>query len=103
MIISKNYLNEKELTQLNLMVSAFLDIAELRANENIPMTMQDWIMETDRYLEYNRKEVLENAGKISHEMAKLKVNEVWNGQKVLSNVEKDFLKHVQESAKQLKS
>ena len=55
MIISKNNLEEKELTQLNLMVSAFLDIAEMRANENIPMTMQDWSLETDRYLEYSRK------------------------------------------------
>ena len=103
MIVSKNYLDEKELTQLNLIVSAFLDIAELRASEKVPMTMQDWILETNRYLEYNKKEVLENAGKISHEMAKLKVDEVWSEQKVLSNVEKDFLKDVQESAKMLKN
>ena len=99
MIISKNYLDEKELTQLNLIVSAFLDIAELRASEKVPMTMQDWILETNRYLEYNRKEVLENAGKISHEMAKLKVDEVWGEQNILSTVEKDFLKDVQESTK----
>jgi len=102
MIISKNYLDEKELNQLNLIVSAFLDIAELRASEKIPMTMQDWILETNRYLEYNRKEVLENAGKISHQMAKLKVDEVWKEQKILSRVEKDFLKNVQQSAKDLK-
>ena len=104
MIISKNYLDEKELTQLNLMVSAFLDIAELRANENIPMTMQDWILETDRYLEYNRKEILENAGKVSHKMAKLKVDEVWKEQDLLTTVEKDFLKSIkQETSKIEKS
>jgi len=104
MIISKKYLDEKELTQLNLMVSAFLDIAELRANENIPMTMQDWILETDRYLEYSRKEILENAGKVSHQMAKLKVDEVWEEQDLLSAVEKDFLKSIkQETSKIEKS
>ena len=99
LIISKNYLNEKELNQLNLIVSAFLDIAELRASEEIPMTMEDWILETNRYLEYNRKEVLEHAGKISHEMMKKKAAHVWSEQNVISNVEKDFLKNVQESAK----
>ena len=97
LIISKNYLNEKELNQLNLIVSAFLDIAELRASEEIPMTMKDWILETNRYLEYNRKEVLEHAGKISHKMMKKKAVHVWSEQNVISNVEKDFLKNVQES------
>jgi len=103
MVVSKNYLDEKELTQLNLIVSAFLDIAELRASEEVPMTMQDWILETNRYLEYNKKEVLENAGKISHEMAKQKVDEEWDEQKVLTNVEKDFLKSVQESTKKIRN
>lgn len=103
LIVSKNYLEEKELAQLNLMVSAFLDIAELRATEEIVMTMKDWVVEADRYLEYNRKEILEHAGKISHEMAKKKANEIWDEQKILTPVEKDFLKSVQSEAKKIKS
>ena len=68
------------------------------------MTMQDWILETDRYLEYNRKEILENAGKVSHQMAKLKVDEVWEEQDLLSTIEKDFLKSIkQETSKIEKS
>jgi len=103
MIVSKNYLDETELTQLNLIVSAFLDIAELRASEKIPMTMKDWLLETNRYLEYNRKEVLETSGKISHAMAKAKVDEIYDEQSLLSGVEKDFLKNVQATTRILEN
>jgi hypothetical protein len=101
--ISKNYLGEKELNQLNLMVSAFLDLAELRASEEEAMTMQDWVLETDRYLDYRRKDVLNDAGKISHETAMKKVNQVWHETKILGRVEKDFLQNVQAQAKRLES
>lgn len=67
--VAKNYLTEKELKQLNLIVSMYLDFAELQALEWITMTMQDWIWRLDEFLKTSRKELLTNAGNISHKQA----------------------------------
>ena len=67
--IAKNYLTERELTVLNLLVSQFLDFAELQALEENPMTMANWIEELDRQLLGNRREVLQGKGHISHKQA----------------------------------
>ena len=67
--IAKNYLTERELTVLNLLVSQFLDFAELQALEENPMTMASWIEELDRQLLGNRHEVLKGKGRISHKQA----------------------------------
>ena len=67
--IAKNYLTERELTVLNLLVSQFLDFAELQALEENPMTMTNWIEELDRQLLGNRREVLKGQGRISHKQA----------------------------------
>jgi hypothetical protein len=67
--IAKNYLSEKELTVLNLLVSQFLDFAELQALEEHAMTMESWISELDRQLLGNRRELLTSKGKISHKQA----------------------------------
>ncbi len=67
--IAKNYLSEKELQRLNLMVSQFLDYAELQALEQRTMKMQDWIEELDNQILLNRRKILEGNGKISHEEA----------------------------------
>lgn len=67
--IAKNYLSEKELQILNLLVSQFLDFAELQALEEHAMTMQDWIDELDRQLLGNKRELLTNKGKVSHKQA----------------------------------
>lgn len=67
--IAKNYLNEKELQVLNLLVSQFLDYAELQALEEKPMTMQDWANELDRQLANNNRPLLEDKGKVSHKQA----------------------------------
>jgi len=64
--IAKNYLSEKELTILNLLVSQFLDFAELQALEERPMTMAEWVSELDRQLLGNRRELLTKKGKVSH-------------------------------------
>lgn len=69
--IAKNYLTEKELNFLERLVSMYLDYAELQAERNIPMTMEDWIKRLDSFLEFNEREILMDAGKISHEEAKL--------------------------------
>ena len=71
-VIAKNYLNKEELEQLELIVSAFLDLAEARAKRNIPMTMEDWANRIDKYLLSDDRDVLKDAGKISHEIAKEK-------------------------------
>ncbi len=69
--IAKNYLTEKELNFLERIVSMYLDYAELQAERNIPMTMEDWSKRLDSFLEFNGKEILMDAGKVSHEEAKL--------------------------------
>jgi hypothetical protein len=67
--IAKNYLVEKEIGDLNLLVSAFLDIAEFQARRNQLMNMKDWIDRTNKFLDSNSLEILPNAGVISHEQA----------------------------------
>jgi hypothetical protein len=67
--IAKNYLNEGELKELELIVSGYLEFAEGMANRRIPMTMQDWAKQLDLILIANRYELLQNAGKISMEIA----------------------------------
>lgn len=67
--IAKNYLTERELTVLNLLVSQFLDFAELQALEERAMTMAEWIAELDRQLLGNRREVLTGKGSVSHKQA----------------------------------
>ncbi|MCL2500031.1 MAG: virulence RhuM family protein [Defluviitaleaceae bacterium] len=68
-VIAKNYLTERELTVLNLLVSQFLDFAELQALEERPMTMANWIEELDRNLSGNRRDVLKGKGHISKKQA----------------------------------
>lgn len=68
-VIAKNYLSKEELEQLELIVSAFLDLAEARAKQNIPMTMEDWATRIDKYLLSDDRDILKDAGKISHEIA----------------------------------
>lgn len=69
--IAKNYLNEKELDGLNKIVTAYLDFAELQATHHNAMTMNDWIERLDGFLKLSDREILDNAGKISHEAAQL--------------------------------
>ena len=67
--IAKNYLSEIELQRLNLLVSQFLDFAELQALEQRTMKMNDWVEELDNQILLNRRKILEGNGKISHEEA----------------------------------
>ena len=67
--IAKNYLSEKELTVLNLLVSQYLDFAELQAIEQRTMTMQQWIEQLDAILSAGNRPLLQNAGSISHKQA----------------------------------
>lgn len=67
--VAKNYLNEDELKQLNLIVSMYLDFAELQATNGRLMKMKDWLTKLDGFLQISDKELLTHAGKISHEQA----------------------------------
>ena len=67
--IAKNYLTDKELDVLNRIVSMYLDYAELQAIEERPMTMKDWVEELNYFLKMNRKDILNDSGKVSHEEA----------------------------------
>ena len=68
--IAKNYLNEKELKDLNRIVTMYLDYAELQAENHNAMTMKDWVEKLNAFLQFNGKEILHNAGKISDSVAK---------------------------------
>ena len=67
--VAKNYLNEKELSRFNRLVTMFIDYAELMAEDEVLMSMQDWVEQTNQFLRNNRREVLEGKGKVSHDMA----------------------------------
>lgn len=71
-VIAKNYLSKEELESLERIVSAFLDLAEDRAKRNIPMTMEDWANRIDKYLLADDRDILQDAGKISREIAEEK-------------------------------
>lgn len=68
-VVAKNYLNEKELSLLNRLVTMFIDYAELMAEDEVLMSMQDWVDITNQFLSNNRRKVLDDNGKISHEQA----------------------------------
>lgn len=72
--IAKNYLNEKELSRLNRLVTMFIDYAELMAEDEILMSMQDWVDQTNQFLMNNRRKILSGKGKVSHDVAIEKAN-----------------------------
>lgn len=76
-LVAKNYLNEKELSRLNRLVTMFIDYAELMAEDQQLMSMADWLAETDRFLTNNRRKVLEDKGHISHDDAVKKVSGIY--------------------------
>ncbi len=69
-VVAKNYLTEAELEDLGRIVSAYLDLAESRAKRRVPMTMDDWAKRLDIFLTADEREVLQDAGRISAEIAK---------------------------------
>ncbi len=69
-VIAKNYLQEKELSTLNRIVTMYLDYAEHQAEKEVPMTMQDWSKKLNAFLEFNEHDILQNAGKVTAQLAK---------------------------------
>ena len=68
-VIAKNYLTKEELSSMARIVNAYLDLAELRAEEEVPMTMEDWVEQFEGILRLSKKEILTNAGSISAKIA----------------------------------
>ncbi len=68
--IAKNYLTREELESLGRIVNAYLDLAEERARRKIPMTMEDWTTRLDMFLEFDDREILRDAGKVTAKLAR---------------------------------
>ena len=83
--IAKNYLGEAEISQLNRIVSMYLDYAENQAHRKIPMTMKDWATRLDGFLQFNEYTVLKDAGHISAEIAKKLAEEQFGQYRVLQD------------------
>jgi len=104
--IAKNYLDENELNILNRMVMAYLEIAELQALNQTPMYMKDWIERLDDFLKMTGKDILDNAGTVSHEEAIQKAKDEYDLYKLeikdeLSFVEKDFINQLSQATKKV--
>ena len=97
--VAKNYLSEKELGQLNRMVSAYLDFAENMANRHIPLTMEDWEKRLNSFIEMFEYGLLEDAGKVTAEIAKLHAETEFEKYRVIQDrlFESDFDRFILES------
>lgn len=98
--IAKNYLKEKEIKELNRLVELYLNFAELQAERNIPMKMSEWIDVLDSFLKINRYNLLENAGKISHEQAIKKATTEYEKFRILQD--KKFISDFDKISKNVK-
>lgn len=96
--VAKNYLQENEIGDLNLLVSAYLDLAEFQARRNQLMNMNDWLERTNKFLESNSLDVLPNAGSITHEKAVEKAHSEYEqfrivqDEKYISDLDAEILK-----------
>lgn len=99
--IAKNYLNKKELAHLNLVGNMYLDYAELQAAKGRVMTMQDWVKKMDAFLKFSEYDILNNAGKVSHEVAEALALKEYEKFRVIQDKEfhSDFDKFVEKTKK----
>ena len=100
--VAKNYLTEDEMKSMELIVSAYLDLAENRARRHIPMTMEDWAKRLDIYLQADDLEVLKDAGKISAQLAKMHAETEFEKYRVVQDrlYQSDFDRYLTETSEQ---
>lgn len=100
--IAKNYLTEKELKQLDRFVTMYLDYAETQAEQNIPMTMDDWAKRLNAFLQFNQKDILTNAGKVTQAIAKAFAESEFEKYRIIQDrlFESDFDKAVKRIGKE---
>jgi len=103
--IAKNYLHEKEIKELERVVSMYLDYAENQASRQIPMKMADWVHKLDGFLQFNDYYILKNAGTISHEVAKRLAEQEHEKYRISQDqlYESDFDKEVKKLTSKTKS
>jgi len=94
--IAKNYLTEKELKSLDRFVTMYLDYAEDQAERNIPMTMEDWAKKLNVFLQFNERDILDNPGKVSQEVAKAFAESEFEKYRIVQDrlFESDFDRHI---------
>lgn len=96
MSVAKNYLSENEMQQLQRLVSAYLDIAEDMAIRQIPMTMEDWESRLNKFIAATDREILQNAGKVTAEIAKAHAESEFEKYRIIQDrlFESDFDKEI---------
>ena len=94
--IAKNYLDEKELNLLNRIVTMYLDYAEMQAQKGIVMYMKDWVTKLDAFLRFNEEDVLQDSGKVSHDVAVALAESEYEKYRVIQDrmLESDFDREV---------
>jgi len=99
--VAKNYLSETELKPLNRIVTMYLDYAEHQAEKKIPMTMKDWTIKLDAFLQFNEEDILHDAGKVTAEIARSFAENEYEQYKPIQDrlFESDFDKLIKESLK----
>ena len=97
--IAKNYLTKTELDSLNRIVTMYLDYAEDQANRNIPLTMEDWAKKLNAFLQFNEREILDNPGKVSQEVAKTFAESEFEKYRIVQDglFESDFDRYIKEA------
>jgi len=94
--IAKNYLDEKELNLLNRIVTMYLDYAEMQAQKGIVMYMKDWVAKLDAFLRFNEEDILQDSGKVSHDVAVALAEKEYEKYRVVQDrmLESDFDREV---------
>jgi hypothetical protein len=94
--VAKNYLTEKEIKSLDRLVTMYLDYAESQAERNIPMTMKDWAYKLNAFLTFNERDILDNPGKVSQEVAKAFAESEFEKYRIVQDrlFESDFDRHI---------
>lgn len=97
-VVAKNYLTEKELKSLDRFVTMYLDYAEDQAERGIPMTMEDWAGKLNAFLQFNEREILDNPGKVTQEIAKAFAESEFEKYRIVQDrlFESDFDKQVKQ-------
>lgn len=83
--VAKNYLTQDELSHLERIVSMYLDYAELQAERNIPMTMKDWSVRLNKFLDFNEYEILNDSGRVTAEIAKAFAESEWEKYRIIQD------------------
>ena len=98
--IAKNYLNQEEVSKLDLLVNMFIDFAELRALNRHIMNMKDWLKQMEKFLNYTDQQILRHAGQISHSMAIVKAEEEYEKYRIqrdkeyLSDFDRELVRYL---------